>query len=368
MCERAGNICLEQLLVWPAVLLYNIYFQFLLGFLLTLPRQTSPVVPLRGLFVHMCGWIGNILFSAITGLVHGAFTERKENTYRQIICILIYWCLLRRINMVMKLGEVYPSNNWGDMEVIGYETSRKVRVRFIDTGFEKMTHAHKIRNGNVAGRCTRPRAAPGVVVQVGGAYPSKNYGIMEVIEHISSIKVLVRFRDTGYTKYAEACNIRRGEVKDLLSPSVCGVGYVGVGNYNSYHKSNGVWSDMLRRCYNSDHQTTQPTYKGCTVAKEWHNFQVFAKWFDEHSIAGYELDKDIKVKGNKVYGPDTCTFVTSAENVIEARAKAYSLVFGGTVTQVYNLSEFCRDNKLKYSRVYPVAASGSLVDVSKYII
>ena len=45
------------------------------------------------------------------------------------------------------------------------------------------------------------------------------------------------------------------------------------------------------------------TYIGCTVCEEWHNYQNFAQWHEEHY---YEvpneimcLDKDILIKGNK---------------------------------------------------------------------
>ena len=255
------------------------------------------------------------------------------------------------------------------MEVIEYANSRKVRVRFIDTGFEKEAQASKIKEGKVAGKTTTVRKtsnSPPMIV--GAVYPSKRYGSMEIVEYVNYAEVLVRFKATGYTKYAEACNIRRGEIKDLLAPSVCGVGYVGEGRYNSSHKSNGVWSDMLRRCYNAEQQRAQPTYKGCSVVKEWHNFQTFAKWFDKHYIEDYELDKDIRVKGNKIYGPDTCMFVTQVENITEATAKSYTILFAGEEITVYNLKKFCRDNKLKYSRVYPVVASGDMLDVSKYVL
>ena len=49
---------------------------------------------------------------------------------------------------------------------------------------------------------------------------------------------------------------------------------------------------------------------------EWHNFQVFAKWFDENYKEGFVLDKDILLKGNKIYSPDTCVFVPREINGI----------------------------------------------------
>ena len=74
---------------------------------------------------------------------------------------------------------------------------------------------------------------------------------------------------------------------------------------------------MFDRCYYSGYQDNNPTYRGCTVAEEWHNFQNFAKWYEDNYIEGYQLDKDIKVEGNKVYGPDTCMFISKQENVEE---------------------------------------------------
>ena len=186
----------------------------------------------------------------------------------------------------------------------------------------------------------------------GEVYPSKNYGDMEVVEYVSAIKVLIRFVNTDYTKYAEASNIRKGEVKDITAPSVCGVGYVGIGSYASDHFSYKRWNNMLERCYGPGHEVKFPHYIGCTVVPEWHNFQVFAAWFDDNYVEGYELDKDIKVPGNRVYGPDTCIFVTQAENMVEAAAKSYTMLFMGEDIIVYNLSEFCRNKGLNYQKVY----------------
>ena len=61
-----------------------------------------------------------------------------------------------------------------------------------------------------------------------------------------------------------------------------------------------------------------PTYKGCSVCEEWWNFQNFAEWYEDnfYTIEGEKicLDKDILVKGNKIYSPKTCTFVSNRIN------------------------------------------------------
>ena len=77
---------------------------------------------------------------------------------------------------------------------------------------------------------------------------------------------------------------------------------------------------MLERCYSKEKRYKNPTYEDCTVCKEWHNFQNFAKWYEEnyYEIEGEKmcLDKDILVKGNKIYSPSTCILVPNRINVL----------------------------------------------------
>lgn len=77
------------------------------------------------------------------------------------------------------------------------------------------------------------------------------------------------------------------------------------------------WNHMLMRCYNSGYQARFPTYVGCTVCSEWLHLSKFKEWFDANYKDGLELDKDILVKGNKVYSPDTCCFVPKYINYLQ---------------------------------------------------
>lgn len=74
------------------------------------------------------------------------------------------------------------------------------------------------------------------------------------------------------------------------------------------------WRSMLVRCYSERHHKQFPIYADCNVCTEWHHLSNFKKWFDENYIEGYALDKDILIKGNKVYSPDTCCFVPQEIN------------------------------------------------------
>lgn len=82
------------------------------------------------------------------------------------------------------------------------------------------------------------------------------------------------------------------------------------------------WKSMLNRCYNTKRERIYKNYKDCSVCDEWKYLSNFKKWFEENYVDGYELDKDILVKGNKIYSPSTCCFVPKEiNNVIKRSVK-----------------------------------------------
>lgn len=79
-------------------------------------------------------------------------------------------------------------------------------------------------------------------------------------------------------------------------------------------KPHKLWLGILERCYSEKTKEKRKTYIGCSVCEEWLLFSNFKKWFDENYIEGWHLDKDILVKGNRVYSPQTCCFVPQEIN------------------------------------------------------
>lgn len=102
---------------------------------------------------------------------------------------------------------------------------------------------------------------------------------------------------------------------------------IGLNDYEYPIQSNGVmlssyakWKSMLQRCYSEKYVDRRKCYVGCSVCEEWLRFSNFKRWFDKNYIEGYYLDKDILVKGNKVYSPNSCCFVPHEINeLIEIR-------------------------------------------------
>lgn len=76
------------------------------------------------------------------------------------------------------------------------------------------------------------------------------------------------------------------------------------------------WRRMLRRAYSIETRLTHKTYIGVMVCDEWHDYSKFLLWAkrQKHVYSKYELDKDILVKGNKIYSPETCCFVPQEIN------------------------------------------------------
>lgn len=100
-------------------------------------------------------------------------------------------------------------------------------------------------------------------------------------------------------------------IDNMNSKMVYGVGFDD-STINSNPIAVSKWYGMFKRCYGKSYHKTHPTYIDCAVDERWFLFSNFEKWFNDKEngyIEGYHLDKDILVKGNKVYSPDTCCFV-----------------------------------------------------------
>ena len=138
----------------------------------------------------------------------------------------------------------------------------------------------------------------------------------------------VHLRGCGCRKCA---NIRiskskKGVVRGDLKHAIYGVGFCDVKysvnlDNGSIMPSYNTWYDMLKRCYSEKLHKKEPAYIGCSVCNEWKYFSNFKDWFDSNYVEGYALDKDILVKGNKVYSPETCCFVPKGLNSLLTNRK-----------------------------------------------
>ena len=154
-----------------------------------------------------------------------------------------------------------------------------------------------------------------------------NFGSKMIITRYENARDLdVYFPEYDWTfKHAAYQNFKKGNIKCPYKPRYYGVGYLGEGKYKT--RENGklkrefkIWHNMLKRCYDSEFQERNPTYKGCTAENDWFNFQNMAEWIENnyYEVPGerMHLDKDILCKGNKVYSRETCIFVPERINTL----------------------------------------------------
>jgi len=90
-------------------------------------------------------------------------------------------------------------------------------------------------------------------------------------------------------------------------------------------KEYDVWRQVLVRCYDPKYQKKRPSYVGCLVSENFKNFSFFYEWAQKQigfGQEGYHLDKDLLIKGNKLYSEDTCLFLPSRLNTLLLASKA----------------------------------------------
>ena len=164
---------------------------------------------------------------------------------------------------------------------------------------------------------------------VGKVCKSLNSGDFKVLKYNNSANVEIQFLNTGFEMVVQLTNIKSGSIKDPYSPSVYGVGVLGTkypiseGGRNT--KEYTLWNNMLKRCYSDALKKKRPTYEGCEVSDNFKSYEYFYEWCHKQVGFGneyWQLDKDLLVKGNKVYSEYTCVFIPKDINLLLTKREA----------------------------------------------
>ena len=158
---------------------------------------------------------------------------------------------------------------------------------------------------------------------VGKVCRSKLSGDFKILKYNDSGNVEIQFINTGFETVARLGDIKNGEVKDPYLPSIYGIGVLGT-KYPSrvndvLTKEYTLWCDMLRRCYSDAYKKKHSTYEGCEVSDKFKSYEYFYKWCNNQfgfNNKDWQLDKDLLIKGNKVYSESTCVFIPQEINKV----------------------------------------------------
>ncbi len=164
---------------------------------------------------------------------------------------------------------------------------------------------------------------------VGKVCKSKLSGDFKILKYNDAYNVEIKFINTGFEMFARLGDIRNGEVKDRYLPSVYAIGIIGA----KYPVSEGgidtkeytLWCNMLKRCYSDTYQKKRPTYEGCKVSENFKSYEYFYEWCHKQvgfGECGFQLDKDLLVKGNKVYSENTSVFIPTEINSVLIKCTA----------------------------------------------
>ena len=156
---------------------------------------------------------------------------------------------------------------------------------------------------------------------VGKICKSKSSGDFKIVKYNNARDVQIQFLNTGYETVAKLNHIKSGCIKDPYVQSVYAIGIIGtkypVSEGGKDTKEYTLWKNMLQRCYSEVYKKQRPTYEGCEVSDNFKCYEYFYEWC--HSQIGFDnegwhLDKDLLIKGNKVYSETTCVFLPQEIN------------------------------------------------------
>ena len=151
---------------------------------------------------------------------------------------------------------------------------------------------------------------------VGNVFKSLNSGDFKIVKYNDAHNVEIQFLKTRYETVTRLDCIKIGKVKDPYLASVYGVGVLGTKypiTINGVQtKEYVLWKRMLQRCYSDSFKKHRPTYEGCEVSDNFKSYEYFYEWCNSQvgfGVEGFELDKDLLIKGNKVYSENSCVFI-----------------------------------------------------------
>lgn len=158
--------------------------------------------------------------------------------------------------------------------------------------------------------------------------------LMKIVEYNTNKDIVVEFQDEYKARvHTQYRLFLSSGIRNPYFPNVFGAGITGdkypINICDKITKEYSAWHSMIQRCYDEKYRNKKSTYKNVTCCKEWllydnfyewlHSQENFDKWYNGKL---WDVDKDILVKGNKAYSPDTCCLVPNNVNKLFTKCDA----------------------------------------------
>lgn len=189
------------------------------------------------------------------------------------------------------VGMRFTSNKGEEFEVVKYINSAAIVIRFDSNGYEKTITMPQARTGSVRNDEKVEKEK----------IDAKLLKIREKQEKEALQDRLKSYESECIAKMTfNPVSISEPELK--FPPS----------EYHSYYTR---WRGVIDRCNPVKQIGRDACYKGCSISEEWKDFQNFAQWCEDNNLCGgMDIDKDVLIKGNKVYSSETCLVIPSEIN------------------------------------------------------
>jgi hypothetical protein len=149
--------------------------------------------------------------------------------------------------------------------------------------------------------------------------------LMRITKYNKSNNIEIEFQDQYKTHIKSTYGeFKRGQIKNPYFPSVYGVGIIGnkysIENNGELAKEYRMWTSMILRCFDKKYKIKAKTYKDVTCCDEWLLYENFYEWLHSQDNfykllnSDFSIDKDILIKGNKIYDPKKCCLVPRVVN------------------------------------------------------
>lgn len=105
------------------------------------------------------------------------------------------------------------------------------------------------------------------------------------------------------------------------------------------------WVKMVDRCFCAKRHKQDPSYAACDVYEGWRYLSNFIEWVDSQPNKDWkncQLDKDLLITGNKLYSPETCTYIQRRVNLflVGSNENVNGLMIGVSIDRRSKVKKF----------------------------